>query len=76
MRRIFSQVLATGNREWVMNSRLGFGEKPSAGMLSHPVKKTRISSRETSFSTVKHKKRKVFSYSNQVLDLWSNAKVM
>lgn len=49
MRRIFSQVLATGNREWVMNSRGGLGEKPSAGMLSHPVKKTKMSSSETSF---------------------------
>ena len=57
MRRMFSQVLATGNREWVMNWRLGFGEKPSAGMLSQPVKKTRISTRDTSFSTVKHQKR-------------------
>lgn len=38
-----------------MNSRDGFGEKPSAGMRSHPVKKTRISSSETSFSTVKNR---------------------
>lgn len=77
MRRIFSQVLATGNREQIMNSRLGFGEKPSAGMLSHPVKKTRTSSRETLFSTVKHKKR-VSQLNDEYVKWyhWSNAKVL
>lgn len=77
MHRIFSQVLATGNREQVMNSRVGFGEKPSAGMLSHPVNKTRTSSRETLFSTIKHKKR-VPQLNDEYVKWyhWSNAKVL
>lgn len=57
MCRIFSQIFACGNLECEMNSRLGFGEKPSAGTLSHPLIKTRMSCKETLFSPVRHKKR-------------------
>lgn len=42
---------------WIGMRRFFSGEEPRAGMLSHPVKKTRISSRETLFSAEKHKKR-------------------
>ena len=52
MRRMLSHVLATGNREWVMNSRLGFGEKPTSGEENQ-----NIFQRDT-FSTVEYKKRK------------------
>lgn len=56
--RYTSKVFASiGHRKSGINSRLGFEEKPSAGMLSHPVKKTRISSEETLFSTEKYQKR-------------------